>query len=54
MPTPWRSHIWLGVTDTRCTVVPTLLRTVASPIGPPPTSKCRMAMGPASLHLWFV
>ena len=27
---------------------------VMGAVGPPPTSVCRTAMGPASLHLWFV
>ena len=45
-----RARIWFGVTHTRCRVVPTRSRVVLLPVGPPPTSVCRTATGPVSLH----
>ena len=54
VPTCWRARIWLGVTRTRCRVVPNRSRVVVLPVGPPSKSVCRTATGSVSLHGWFV
>ena len=54
VPTRWRACIWPGVTRTRGRVVPPRSRVLVLPVGPPPTSLCRIATGPVSLHGWFV